>query len=395
MANRRTFIGQFALASSAMALSPLYVSAEGKPSAAKPMRVLLLGATGFLGRHFVQAGLQRGHTVSAFLWSRDKDKKNLDVPDGVERLFGDRNGDLNSITGRDWEAVMDLATYGPAWVKSLGEALHGRVQHYTFISSDAVYVSSKSPRGNDEHSAVQEYRGATDPYTITNWAGFAYDGPLGEYYPALKVLCEREAERQFPGRSLLLRPGPITGPGEYPLVLGYWAEHMTQSKEVLAAGDPHTPVQFIDARDIAAWAIRAAEQGFVGVYNMEGPEHPMSLGRMLEAIRNSVAPEVKITWVDTSWLLKQQPPPGRVPFTLPPQEARESPGIWHVSNAKARAKGLNFTPVAQSATDSMAWRQAHGPDKRETSTSPWATLSLERERELLQVWHEMPKSSPR
>jgi 2'-hydroxyisoflavone reductase len=126
------------------------------------------------------------------------------LPANVETLIGDRNSDLDSIKNRDWDAVIDVATFGPGWVRSLGEALKGRVKHYTFISTVSVYDNPANNTETTEDSAVLAWHGDVDPFTITT---------EGEYYGAAKVLCEQEARKQFP-RTLILRPGSIGGPDD-------------------------------------------------------------------------------------------------------------------------------------------------------------------------------------
>src|SRR5215210_5022087 len=56
--------------------------------AARPMRLLILGGTGFTGPHQVRYALARGHKVTVF--NRGKTNPGS-VPAGVERLQGDRS----------------------------------------------------------------------------------------------------------------------------------------------------------------------------------------------------------------------------------------------------------------------------------------------------------------
>ena len=65
MTSRREFIG---LAAGALATSPLLGLAAGpetplKP-AARPLSILVLGGTGFLGPHQIEYALARGHRVT-------------------------------------------------------------------------------------------------------------------------------------------------------------------------------------------------------------------------------------------------------------------------------------------------------------------------------------------
>lgn len=294
MSNRRDFLVTTAAAAGALLLegaragSDLPMAATG----ARRVRVLIFGGTGYIGPHFVRAAVERGHQVSVFT----RGKTQADLPPNVERLFGDRDSDLDSIKNRDWDIVFDLAVYGPNWVRTVGRALAGRIKHYTFISTAAVY---QLPGPIDETSAVQEYTGAGDPYT---------GAPADDQYGPLKLLCEREAERQFPGKVLILRPGDIVGPGDNIGVFTYWPVRQ-RGGELLVAGDPLARVQLIDVRDLADWAIAMAERAESGVFNAIGPALPIGWGEMLGAMRAPMTAPMKLTWVPTQWVLKQKVAP--------------------------------------------------------------------------------------
>jgi 2'-hydroxyisoflavone reductase len=245
----------------------------------------------------VRAAATRGHQLSVF--SRGKDA--ADLPAGVERLLGDRNGDLESIKNRDWDAVLDLATFGPLWVRTLGQGLKGRVKHYTFISSVAAYQQVGRHEVLTERSPVRAYEGA-DPYAMTSPRS---SGDVNEY-GALKVLCEREAEQQFPGRALILRPGYIVGPEDRSAALTYWAARVQKGGEMLVAGDPALPLQFIDVRDLAEWSIRMVETTTTGLYNTVGPTTSTTFGQFMGAVCAAAPTPPRPTWVPAEWLSAQK-----------------------------------------------------------------------------------------
>src|SRR5258708_4179038 len=127
MPNRREFVTQAVLASSGVPLvlasekdakTPAKQAKEGG-QAAHSLRILVLGGMGNIGPYHVRAALDRGHKVAVF----SRGKSSADLPSDVEQLLGDRNGDVESIRNRDWDAVLDLATYVPKWVRMLGQAL--------------------------------------------------------------------------------------------------------------------------------------------------------------------------------------------------------------------------------------------------------------------------------
>src|SRR5689334_12341953 len=98
------------------------------------MRILVLGGTQFLGRHVVTAALERGHDVTLF--NRGITRSEL-FPE-TEKLRGDRDGSLEQLQGRSFDAVVDTSGYVPRIVERTLDAL-GDVGHYTFVSSISVY----------------------------------------------------------------------------------------------------------------------------------------------------------------------------------------------------------------------------------------------------------------
>ncbi|MFQ5409399.1 MAG: epimerase, partial [Anaerolineales bacterium] len=109
------------------------------------MNLLVLGGTVFLGRHIVAAALARGHAVTLF----NRGRSNPDLYPDVEKLVGDRDGDLTALEGRRWDAVIDPSGYVPRLVRASAELLAGAVEHYTFISSISVYAHPVEA-GSDE-----------------------------------------------------------------------------------------------------------------------------------------------------------------------------------------------------------------------------------------------------
>ena len=165
MSQRRQFLAQAVAAVSVLAFGGAQARYDhGTSMAPRSQRFLILGGTGFIGPYIVRAAVARGHTVSVFNRGRDQ----VSLPATVERLVGDRNDNLQTIAHRDWDAVIDDATYGPRWIQSLEEALRRRVKHYTFISTLSVYDTSKKVGAITEASSVLAYRGREDPYGVTS-----------------------------------------------------------------------------------------------------------------------------------------------------------------------------------------------------------------------------------
>lgn len=388
MPNRRAFLIQTA-AGGALILGGTKANCTERRilPAPKSLRILILGGTGFIGPHFVRVAIARGHQVSVFL--RRGGQGAAKLPSTIEQLFGDRNGDLESIKNREWDAVLDLATYVPLWVRTLGKALSGRVGHYTFISTAAVYAF---PGAVDERSQMLGYTDTADPYSLTS---------RGPQYGPLKALCEREAEKQFPGSTLVLRPGSIVGPGyennpSGSAALAYWIVRMKRGGEILVSGDPLAQVQMIDVRDLAEWSIHMAENSDTGIFNTIGPAMVLGWAEMLGAIRGMYSAPMKLTWVPASWLTEQQVSAGNVLYW--PSEAG-IPGLMHLDNDKARAKGLTFSSLAATAAETLVWYEALSTErKKELFWGIDRKSSLEdsllREGELLARWRTDQEKRP-
>ena len=357
------------LASSAFAVTP----------APKPLKILILGGTGFTGPFQVKYALARGHKVTVF--NRGKTHPG-ELPEGVEQLIGDRNGQLDALKGRKWDVVIDNPTTVPKWVRDAAMILKGNVDRYIFISTISVY-GDIAKAGADETAPVEQYKGA-DAMKETRDSVIASHFAL---YGPLKVLSEKEAEKWFPGKALIIRPGLIVGPGDETDRFSYWPVRIDRGGEVLAPGDPSDPVQIIDARDLAEWTIRMAEQGATGVYTAVGPTQRLTIGEMLNGIKTALGSNAKFTWVPADFLAKQKVEPwSDMPVWVPP--TGEDAGLGQISNQRAVAKGLTFRPLAETARDTLTWFKAQS---KERQAKLKAGLTSEREAEVLAAWHKAGK----
>src|SRR5215213_1190009 len=224
------------------------------------MRILILGGTVFLGRHVAEAALARGHDLTLF----NRGQTNPELFPDVERLRGDRTGDLAALSGREWDAVVDTSGYVPRAVRASAELLRDSARHYTFVSSISVYASYAEAVTED--SPVAQLDGASAEELAPDFSN----------YGALKALCEEEAERAFGGRALNVRAGLIVGPHDPTGRFTYWPHRIARGGEVLAPGAPRRPVQLIDVRDLAAWIVDSAETGLAGRFNAVSPPVPQS-----------------------------------------------------------------------------------------------------------------------
>jgi len=338
----------------------------------KPLRILILGGTGFTGPYQVRYALSRGHRLTTF--NRGKTHPG-ELPNEVEQLIGDRNGKLEALKNRQWDVVIDNPTTLPAWVRDAAQVLKGNVERYVFISTISVYGEPKT--GPDETAPTEQYEGA-DPYKETLEAMKA--GGYKTYGP-LKALSEREAEKWFPKKTLIIRPGLIVGPRDETDRFTYWPVRIDRGGEVLAPGNPDDPVQFIDARDLAEWTIRMAENRHTGIYNATGPSKPLGIGDMFGEIKGALNSNAGFTWVPANFLAQQKVEA----WSDMPVWARDELGLAPTKINRALAKGLTFRPLAETARDTLAWFKSQPRDRQSKLR---AGLTPEREAEVLAAWHK-------
>jgi len=337
----------------------------------KPLRILILGGTGFIGPYQVRYALSRGHKVTTF--NRGKTHPG-ELPKEVEQLIGDRNGKLDALKNRQWDVAIDNPTTLPAWVRDTAQVLKGNVDLYVFISTISVYADPP-PSGLDENSPLQKYDGP-DPYKETLEAMKA--GGYKTYGP-LKALSEKEAEKWFPGKTLIIRPGLIVGPRDETDRFTYWPARIGRSGEVLAPGTPNDPVQFIDARDLAEWTIRMVENREKGIYNATGPIKPLGIGEMLEEIKAALNSNATFTWLPYEFLKKHDVQP----WSDMPVWAGDELGLARTKINRAIGKGLTFRRLADTTRDTLASFKSL-PQDRQSHLK--AGLSPEREAEVLSAW---------
>ncbi len=339
----------------------------------KKLRILILGGTGFTGPHQVRYALGRGHEVTIF--NRGKQKENWPGP--VEELIGDRNtGDLKALEGRDWDVCIDNPTTLPFWVRDAAAVLKGKVGQYIFISTISAYADNDKPA--DETAATASYTGK-DPMAETQ---DTLRADMGLYGP-LKALSEREARKQFgDGATTIIRPGLIVGPGDETDRFTYWPVRIARGGEVLAPGDGADPVQFIDARDLAEWTIRMAEQRTVGVFNATGPAAPLSVREMLTGIAGALHSDARFTWVAAPFLDTQKVSAwSDLPVWVPGQG--DTAGFARRDIRRALAAGLTYRPLATTAVDTLAWFRQQPPERQAKLR---AGLPADREAALLAAW---------
>lgn len=318
--------------------------------------LLVLGGTGFIGPHLVRLAVARGHRVTIFTRGR----RAADLPDAVERLVGDRNGQLDALTGRRWDAVIDDSATNPAWVRQSTARLASSGR-YLFTSSTGVYYPYLR-RGLTEADAVHTDLRRPDD--------------ASERYGTSKAACEDVVGRAFRERGLVVRPTYIAGPGDPTDRFTYWPVRLAEGGDILAPGDGSGPIQYIDVRDLAAFMLTLVERRASGVYNVVGPATPTTIADFLRDAAAALGLTARLTWVDEATLASRRID-GMVPWIL----ARgDDLGHTSIRTTRSTAAGLTCRPVADTVRDTLTWFRSLPAERQ--AAAKWA-LSREDERALL------------
>ncbi len=367
-ASRRDFL-KTAAAGAALASVPALAAVRGNEPPADPKKkktLLILGGTRFLGPALVESATKAGWTITLF----NRGKTNPGRFPDLEQLHGDRNETTKPLEGRKWDAVVDTSGYFPRQIRSAMESLKGNIGQYVFISSISVYADMSTPC--DENSPVGKIEDENA------------DKITGGNYGPLKALCEQAAEKAMPGQATNIRPGLIVGPDDGSDRFTYWPVRVARGGDVLAPGAPPDPVQFIDVRDVADFAIRCLDTKTVGVFNANGPAKPLGIGGLLDVCKSVSGSDAKFVWVPATFLEEQKVEAwSDMPVWLPP--VGENAGANSTSFAKALAKGLAFRPLPVTIKDTLAWWRTLPKERQEKMKSG---LTAERETAVLKAWRE-------
>lgn len=324
------------------------------------MRILIIGGTQFIGKHFSLAASARGHEVTLF------NRGTKPAPSGVvEEIVGDRNSDLAKLRGRQWDVVVDTSAYVPRQVSEAAVALRRTVERYLFVSTISVYADDEVAGLNEDSRLIR----LEDPTT---------EEVSGATYGGLKVLCE-EALAEFypPENRLIVRPGIVVGPDDPTDRFTYWPTRMARGGVVLAPAGPNRPLQWIDVRDLAAFMVLELERDVGAVYNVVSESGRFTMGSLLASGERISGSDAAVTWADEDFLMEHDVKPASdLPFWLPGDQAN----FFKIDGSKAYEQGLRPRSLEETVKDTLAWQVERGDPPLKVGLSP------EREAQLLEEW---------
>ena len=331
--------------------------------ATKPMKILILGGTGFIGPHMVERALEQGHDVTIF----NRGRRNTHLFPEVKRLVGDRNSGLDSLRKGEWDAVLDNSGYIPRHVKDSAMLLKGRVGRYLFTSTFSVFdfKKAKFPLGTGSRLLVLREPGSED---------------RRKHYGALKVICEQHVNDIYGAAATIVRPTYVVGPGDRSQRFTWWVVRTNRGGDMLAPGNPQAAASYIDVRDLCEFSLHLLEKSTPGIYNAAGPDPAMTFGGMLEGIRSISDVPVCFHWVDADFLAEHEVGRRELPMRMHAKAGVTEPMIEIQSSID---QGLAYRTLTQTARDTLAWYLSLSK-KRQKFTR--AGLDPTREKELLAAW---------
>jgi 2'-hydroxyisoflavone reductase len=300
------------------------------------MKLLIVGGTAFIGRATAWSAWHHGHEITVL----NRGVTPSDLPDSIERLVGDRRGDLSALDGQRFDATIDVIAYRPSDVERLATALDGRGGHYIQISSISAYNDPTEPGATEATLTLMK-----DPDDL--------EAPIDAVtYGPLKAASERAGVEYFGDGATMVRPTYVIGSFDTTLRFPYWVERARRGGEIAVPGPTDARLQYIDARDLANFVVRVAEETLPGPYHVAGPTPPEGFVATIEAIARHVAPSgtsVSVVSPDdvlTSDLADKFPLWG---------EGDTTSFIDALDNSLAVSEGLDLRPLDDSVDDVLAW----------------------------------------
>lgn len=322
------------------------------------MNILIVGGTRFVGRAVAHEAVRRGHSVTVLNRGVTPD----DLPESVTRLRGDRSGDLSALDGLHFDVTIDTIAYRPLEVSNLHAALGNRGGHHIQVSSISAY---QDPSEEGATEADLEIFTEEFPEEMVEVTGLSY-GPL-------KAACERRAKALFgPDRTTIVRPTYVVGSHDLTMRFPYWVHRALRGGQVLVPGPETDPLQWIDARDLAAFILETAEQGLVDDFHVCGPTPGPRFTDVVKQLVEILSPAGTTTTTVSAETLREA---GISPQHLPLWSMGEPADVLALSNAKAVSAGLTLRTLADTAQDTAEWLSG--------LSAPNHWLSPEREAEIL------------
>jgi len=344
---------------------PQFAGAGVSKNEFKPLNILVLGGTGFLGPHMVREALRRGHTVTLF--NRGRSNNSL-FPD-LETIKGDRDNGLDGLKGRTWDAVLDNSGYVPRHVKDSARLLAANTHRYVYTSTVSVYADF------DIHNLESS--------PLATIADATVEEVTGETYGPLKALCEKRVAEEIAADQLtIIRPTYVCGPGDHTDRFSYWPIRTRKGGEMIWPGKPGDVIQIIDVADLANFTLDCVDHKISGIYNAVNPAGKYTMGDLLADSQAVSGTTVDPVWISEEFAYEQELTGGRALPIWNPKHGKDG-GSGTFSGEAARAAGLHNRPERETVRNLLTWWDAQD-DERQANMK--AGLTAAREEELIATW---------
>jgi 2'-hydroxyisoflavone reductase len=332
--------------------------------AAKERTLLVLGGTGFIGPHLTELALARGWKVTHF----NRGKRDADGVPGVETLHGDRKGQLDSLKGRRWDAVVDNTGYIPKYCKMSADLLGPSTGYCLYISRISAYAGFEKPNDIGSPTGVLENK---DQEEITN-----------ETYGPMKALCEQYVRDAYGTRSSIVRPGYIVGPLDPTDRFTYWPVRFAKGGDMAVPGTPADPIQIVDVRDLVAFMTGLVERQVDGYFNAVTPPGAITMGGLMDTCRKVTGAGTQLTWIDEDFLAANLKPEEMNFAPWGPMRGVEAGGSLTGMQASAD-QGLKARSLEETVRDTLAWHETRPAERKAQLRSGFTP---EKEAEILAAW---------
>jgi dihydroflavonol-4-reductase len=310
------------------------------------VKVLVTGATGFLGRHLIPLLLERGDEVRALVRSStdpaDLERAGVDVVHGdvtagaeAMKRAAAECGCIFNLAGVVSHEPKDLPFLRDVNVTGVENVLWGaegsaRLIH---VSSVAAIGPSDAPTPVDETHDFPRWAQAL-PYAATKHAG------------EQKV---RTAVRERGVDAVIVNPGFLLGPGD---VYGVSTWHVKRYLQGTLRTHTLGGLSNVDARDIAAGLVASADRGEAGKrYILTSREGNLSHEAFFRRVATITG--VRRRMVPIPRALARRAPVA--PWPLKPGEVRAAAHWWFFDPGRAESElGFSTRPIDDTIADTAA-----------------------------------------
>ena len=315
------------------------------------MKLLVLGGTRFLGRHLVDAALARGDDVTVFTRGKQPNPWGARSPRLTATAIRRSRPGSTALASGTWDAVVDTSGYVPRVVRASAELLAPRVRSLSVRIVD-LGVHRCEPAGTQRDAIRGRARGSRDRGDRQ---------VLRSAQGGVRARRDRGVRR---ARASTCGRGSSSGPHDPTDRFGYWVARFVHPqlarrrarRSAVVPQPPSRPVQFIDARDLAAFMLELLDKGLEGTYNATSPAGQWTFGDLVDALLaagGAAAPRPHGSTRRSCSSTRSSRGPGcRCGFRSRSPTRRASCR----STARRRsAPGLRTRPLAQTIADTAAW----------------------------------------